>query len=63
MKVVKFYSTKIDADLAKLQLDAAGVPSTVVGIDFALEGGLSGVKLLVPDEYAEEALNVLEPRP
>jgi hypothetical protein len=41
-------------------LDAAGVPSTVVGIDAAMEGGTAGVELLVPDEWIEDALRVLE---
>jgi hypothetical protein len=63
MKAVKSYATRMDADLAKIRLEAAGVPSTVVGIDIALEGGAFGVRLLVPDEYVEKALRVLEPRP
>jgi len=60
MKAVKTYSTKVDADLARIALDAADVPSVVVGIEAALEGGAGGVQLLVPDEYVEAALTVLE---
>jgi Putative prokaryotic signal transducing protein len=60
MKIVKTYSTKVDADLARIALEAAGVPSRVVGIDVALQGGAMGVQLLVPDEYVETARTVLE---
>jgi hypothetical protein len=60
MKAVKIYSTRVDADLAKIALDAAGVPSVVVGIGAELEGGAAGVQLLVPDECVEAALMVLE---
>jgi hypothetical protein len=57
---VNTYSTRVDAELARIALDAAGVPSVVVGIEVGMEGGAAGVQLLVPDEYAEEALKVLE---
>ena len=60
MKVIKTYSTRLDADLAKIALTAAGVSSIVVGIGSELEGGASGVQLLVPDESVESALKVLE---
>jgi hypothetical protein len=60
MKAIKTYSTRVDADLARIELEAAGVPSTVVGIDVALEGGTTGVRLLVPEEYVEAAYMVLE---
>jgi len=60
MKTVKTYSTRVEADLARIALDAAGVPSVVVGIEAAFEGGAGGVQLLVPDEYAETARKVLE---
>jgi hypothetical protein len=59
MKAVKTYSTTVDADLAKIALDAAGVPSVVVGTGLAMEGGTAGVQLLVPDEFLEAALRVL----
>ena len=60
MKAIKNYSTTLDADLAKSTLDAAGVPSVVVGIGVTMEGGPSGVQLLVPDEWVETALMALE---
>jgi hypothetical protein len=48
MKAIKTYSTRLDADLAKIALDAAGVPAVVVGVGLAMEGGAAGVQLLVP---------------
>jgi len=60
MKVIKSYSTRVDADLAKIALDAAGVPSVVVGVGLAMEGGAGGVQLLVPEKYVDAALMVLE---
>ena len=60
MKTIKSYPTRVEADLAKIALDAAGVPSVVVGIGVDVEGGAAGVRLLVPDECVEAALGVLE---
>jgi Putative prokaryotic signal transducing protein len=60
MKTIKTYSVRVEADLAKIALDAAGVPSVVVGIGVGMEGGAGGVQLLVPDEYVEVALTVLK---
>ena len=60
MKAIKTYSVRVEADLAKIALDAAGVPSIVVGIGVGMEGGAGGVQLLVPDEYVEAALTVLK---
>jgi hypothetical protein len=60
VKAIRSYSTTVDADLAKIALDAAGVPSLVVGIGVPMEGGPSGVQLLVPDECVEAAVRVLE---
>ena len=59
MKTIKTYATRVEADLAKIALDAAGVPSVVVGIGVSMEGGAAGVQLLVPDECVEAALTVL----
>lgn len=60
MKVIKTYPARIEADLAKIALDAAGVPSVVVGIGVGMEGGAAGVQLLVPDDRVDAALTVLE---
>jgi hypothetical protein len=60
MKAVKTFSTRLDADLARIALDAAGVPSVVVGTGVDLEGGAAGVQLLVPDEFIDAALMALE---
>jgi len=60
VKTVKTYSTRVEADLARIALEAAGVTSVVVGVDAAFEGGAAGVQLLVPDEYVDAALKVLE---
>jgi hypothetical protein len=60
MKVIKTYSTKLDADLAKVALAGADVPAVVVGIGSELEGGSSGVQLLVPEDSVELALKVLQ---
>jgi hypothetical protein len=62
MKPIKTYSSRLDADLARIELDAADVPSLVVGVGAAMEGGAAGVRLLVPDEYIETALKILEDR-
>jgi hypothetical protein len=59
MKAVKTYPTRIEADLAKIALESAGVPSVVVGIGVGMEGGAAGVQLLVPDDRVEAALKAL----
>jgi hypothetical protein len=59
MKAIKTYPTKVEADLAKIALDSAGVPSLVVGVGVSMEGGVAGVQLLVPDEHVDAALEIL----
>ena len=59
MRTIKTYSTTVEADLARLALEAVGIPSTVVGISTGMEGGVAGVQLLVPDDRVEAALTVL----
>jgi len=59
MTLIKTYGTRVEADLARIALDAAGIPATVVGIGVAMEGGAEGVRLLVPDDKAAEALDLL----
>ena len=60
MIAVKTYSTRVDADLAKIALEAADVPSVVVDVGTELEGGAAGVQLLVPDECVEAARRILD---
>jgi len=60
MKAIKTYSTRVEADLAKIALDAADVPSVVVGLGVGMEGGMAGVQLLVPDDRVEAALMLLK---
>jgi hypothetical protein len=59
MRTIKTYSTSLDADLARIELDAAGIPAVVVGIGVGMEGGEAGVQLLVPDDHVNAALKVL----
>ena len=59
MKTIKTYSTSIDAEVARIALDAAGVRSVVVGIGVGMEGGTAGVQLLVEDDRVDAALKVL----
>ncbi len=59
MKTIKTYPTRVEADLARIALDAVGVPSVVVGIGVGMEGGAAGVQLRVEDDRVELALQVL----
>jgi hypothetical protein len=59
MKAIRTYATTVEADVARITLDSAGIPSLVAGVAVSMEGGLSGVQLLVPDDQVEAALTVL----
>ena len=59
MKAIKTYSTRVEADVARIMLDAVGVPSVVVGVGAGMEGGTGGVQLLVEEDRVERALKVL----
>jgi len=59
MNTIKTYSTRVEADVARIALDAAGIPSVVVGVGVGMEGGTGGVQLLVQDDRVEAALKVL----
>jgi hypothetical protein len=59
MQTIKSYPTRLEADIARIALDGAGIPSVVVGIGLGMEGGSEGVQLLVQDEQVEAALKVL----
>jgi len=60
MRIVRSFSSRLDADLARIALEAAGVPSVVVGTGAEFEGGANGVQLLVPDEWIAAATRALE---
>ncbi|HEX5419329.1 MAG TPA: DUF2007 domain-containing protein [Gammaproteobacteria bacterium] len=62
MDVIKTYPTRVEADLDKIELEAADIPCVIIGIDAAMEGGIAGVRLLVPRDQVERALQILEPR-
>ena len=59
MKTIKTYSTRVEADLARISLEAADICSVVVGVGAGMEGGTGGVQLLVEDDQVERALTVL----
>jgi hypothetical protein len=60
MKTIKTYPSRIEADLARIALDASDVLSVVVGIGVGMEGGMEGVQLLVPEDQVEAALKILK---
>jgi hypothetical protein len=59
VKAVKTYDTVLEAELARIQLRAEGIAATIVGVGVAMEGGGGGVRVLVPDDVAENALKIL----
>ncbi len=59
MQTIKRYPTTVEADLARIALEGAGIPAVVVGVGVGMEGGATGVQLLVPDDRVEAALKVL----
>lgn len=59
MMTLKTYPTTLEANLARMALESAGVPSVVVGVGVTMEGGGAGVRLLVPEDRVEAALKVL----
>ena len=59
MTPIKTYSTRLEADLARIRLTAAGIAATIVGVGLGMEGGADSVRLLVPDDKVDEALEAL----
>lgn len=59
MTPIKTYGTCVEAELASIALRAEGILATVVGTGVAMEGGAEGVRLLVPDDQVDAALDVL----
>ena len=60
MKTIRTYSTRLEADLARIALEGADIPAVVVGVDVGMRGGMGGVQLLVPEQRVAAALEVLE---
>jgi hypothetical protein len=60
MRALRKFSSRLDAELARIELDAAGVPCVVVGTGVEFEGGANGVQLLVPEEWVVAATAGLE---
>jgi hypothetical protein len=60
MKAIRSYSMPLDADLARIALEGADIPAVVVGVGISMDGGLGGVRLLVPEDRIPAALKVLE---
>ena len=67
MTPIGTYATRVEADLARIALEAEGVQCVVVGLGTAWEGGIEGVRLLVPEDQVERARRILgedeRPRP
>jgi len=61
MKPIKTYPTDIEADQARIALNAAGIPTLVVCIGIRIEGADVGVQLLVPNDRVAAAQTLLDP--
>lgn len=56
------YGTRVEADLARLELDAEGIEAVIFDAEansFFGGGGLIGVRLMVLEEEKEEAAEIL----
>jgi hypothetical protein len=60
MQAIKTYPTQLEAELDRLALEKAGIPSVVVGAGITMQAGIQGVQLLVREELAERALRTLD---
>lgn len=59
MEAIRTYSTRLEADLARIALEGADIPAAVFGVDVGF-GGIGGVQLLVPEERVAAAEKVLK---
>ena len=59
MTPIRSYSTRVEADLARIALEAEGIAATVVGVDITMDAGADGVRLLVADDEVDAARKVL----
>ncbi|MCU4640817.1 DUF2007 domain-containing protein [Acinetobacter courvalinii] len=62
--VAETYSFPYEAQIAKTQLEAAGIPARIenehtINMDWLYSNALGGVRLLVPGRYLEQALVLL----
>ena len=60
------FGTKVEADLARLELESHGIPAILFdeGLNNVFGGaGLIGVRLMVDDEDVEEAASILSGDP
>jgi hypothetical protein len=62
--VVQSFSFPYEAQIAKTQLEAAEIPARIenehtINMDWLYSNALGGVRLLVPENYAEEAKALL----
>lgn len=60
MKVIRTYSMRLEADLARIALEGVDIPAVVMGVGVGMEGGIGGVRLLVPEDRIEAALDALK---
>lgn len=63
---VAAFSLPHEAHLARLRLDAEGIPcfvvdENIVAINWLYSNAIGGVKVQVPQSFAEQAIAVLEP--
>jgi Putative prokaryotic signal transducing protein len=59
MEAIRTYSTRLEADLARIALEGADIPATIFGVDVGF-AGIGGVQLLVPEDRIEAAEQVLK---
>ncbi|MFZ0550122.1 MAG: hypothetical protein WAM21_04890 [Steroidobacteraceae bacterium] len=59
MEAIRTYSTRLEADLARIALEGADIPAAVVGVDVGFTG-IGGVQLLVPEDRVDAAEKVLK---
>jgi hypothetical protein len=59
VELQRFYS-QVDAELARLRLEAAGIQSVIFDASAHFAGAITGVRLMVLEEEKEEAEQLLE---
>jgi hypothetical protein len=59
VELQRFYS-QVDAELARLRLEAAGIQSVIFDSSAHFAGAITGVRLMVLDEERDEAARLLD---